>query len=50
MRLGEASGLLPGKDDLVIHLDIEDAAGAADELRLDTESVPDLVRQTDGAW
>jgi hypothetical protein len=46
---GEASGVVLGEDLLVIDADDEDAAAAADELRLEAELLPDLRRQTGGA-
>src|SRR5829696_5212061 len=46
---GEASGVTLGEDLLVVDADDEDAAAAADELRLDAELLPDLRRQTGGS-
>jgi hypothetical protein len=38
-----------GEDLLVVHADHEDAAAAADELRLDPQLLLDLSRQTGGS-
>jgi hypothetical protein len=48
-RLGEASHLLLREDQLVADGDVEDAAVALDEVRLDAEPTVDLFRQTGGA-
>jgi hypothetical protein len=47
--LGEAAELLLGEDHLVADGDLEDAARALDQLRLDAEALADVGRQTGGA-
>lgn len=44
----EPARLVLGIDQLPIHGDIEDAAAALDQLRLDSRSLLDRVRQTGG--
>ena len=46
---GEASLVVLGEDLLGVDGDDEDAAAAADELRLDAELFPDFSRQTGGS-
>jgi len=38
------------EDQLPVGADVEDPAGAFDQLRLDVELFPDPARQTGGAW
>jgi hypothetical protein len=46
--LREAARLVFGVDQLSVHLDVEDAVVALDELGLDTNLLLDLGRQTGG--
>jgi len=48
-RHGKTLGLLLGEDQLVVDGDLEDAAAAPDELRLEAEPALNLRRQTGGA-
>jgi hypothetical protein len=46
--LGEATGLLLGEEELVVEGDFEAASRTLDELGIEAELLPDLVRQTGG--
>ena len=46
---GESAGLSLGENRLAIEMNLEDTTTAFDELRLDTETFLDAVRQTGGA-
>ena len=46
--IGEAAGLVLGKDQLAIHLDVEDAPAAGNQFCLDTQGFAQFVRQTGG--
>jgi hypothetical protein len=47
-RIGKASGLVLGKDQLAINLDVEDAPAAGNQLCLNAKGFSQLVRQTGG--
>jgi hypothetical protein len=47
---GETVGLLLVPDLFVVHMHVEDAAGALDQLGFDTELLFDRFRQTGGSW
>ena len=48
--LGEAAGFVFGEDHLAVGFDVEDPFTPGDQLRIDSEAVFDLGRQTGGAW
>lgn len=50
LGVGESSHLELAEDFLSINNDIEDAAGAFDELGLDAYGLLDFIRQTGGLW
>jgi hypothetical protein len=47
-RTREAACLLLGEDEVAVHLDVEDAAPALEQVRPDAEPLFQLVRQTGG--
>jgi hypothetical protein len=48
--VGEAAVAVLGEDQPAVGDDVEDAAIALQELRLDAERLPDVGRQTGGPW